>query len=199
KHPKGFVIARTTNESTHLKDKTGDRRFLPVMVHQKKQKTHPVAGMPQDWIDQFWGEAMDFYQKGFKFALQDEEAQTMEAHREAFKYVDEYEDSIEAFLSAEFPSGYFQSDDRFKKRAFFQHYLNTGNFSKDEYGDCRFHGDLQRREFCTIREIALECFDHVTGKGRDTTGSKIKNIMDNHKKWKYVNYPARGYRRISDT
>ncbi|MCL1949736.1 MAG: hypothetical protein FWF59_08395, partial [Turicibacter sp.] len=197
KHPKGFVIARTTNESTHLKDKTGDRRFLPVMVNQKKQKEHPVAGMEQGWVDQFWGEAVAMFKQGFDFHLEDEEAESLNLHREDFKYVDEYEDAIVLFLEAEFPSGYHASDDRFRKRAFFQHFLHTGKFSKDEYGDTRFSGDPKKRDFCTIREIALECFDHEAGKGRDTTATKIKNIMDNHPKWKYITNPRRGYKRIN--
>ncbi|MCY7179670.1 virulence-associated E family protein, partial [Streptococcus gallolyticus subsp. gallolyticus] len=39
---KNFVLARTTNQKEYLKDKTGERRFLPIMVNADKQKKHPM-------------------------------------------------------------------------------------------------------------------------------------------------------------
>ena len=42
KHPKQFIkkfiFARTTNNRTYLKDKTGTRRFLPLMTHKSLQE-----------------------------------------------------------------------------------------------------------------------------------------------------------------
>ena len=49
---KGFVMARTTNEVQHLKDKSGDRRFLSIKCDEKRQRVHPVEGLKQEEIDQ---------------------------------------------------------------------------------------------------------------------------------------------------
>lgn len=45
RRPRGFVIARTTNEITYLKDKTGERRFLPNMVDKDKVKKSAVTDL----------------------------------------------------------------------------------------------------------------------------------------------------------
>jgi len=54
---KNFVLARTTNQKEYLKDKTGERRFLPVLANMEKQKKHPMEIEPET-IEQIWGEAV---------------------------------------------------------------------------------------------------------------------------------------------
>lgn len=57
---KNFILARTTNQKEYLKDKTGERRFLPVMADSKRQKKHPMEIEPET-IEQIWGEAVTIY------------------------------------------------------------------------------------------------------------------------------------------
>ncbi|KGO19269.1 hypothetical protein Q757_10215, partial [Oenococcus alcoholitolerans] len=47
---KNFVLARTTNEGTYLKDKTGERRFLPLLARKEYQKYHPVTYLNDEYI-----------------------------------------------------------------------------------------------------------------------------------------------------
>ena len=44
---KNFVMARTTNELYYLKDKTGERRFLPVLVSKSRQKKSPIDDLDE--------------------------------------------------------------------------------------------------------------------------------------------------------
>ncbi|WP_252904261.1 virulence-associated E family protein [Secundilactobacillus silagei] len=73
KHDKGFVIARTTNQLTYLKDRTGDRRFLPIRTNKSNQELHPFYDLKQDYIDQLWGEFTFYYKDGFDFGLSKEQ------------------------------------------------------------------------------------------------------------------------------
>jgi len=97
---KNFVIARTTNEITYLKDKTGERRFMPVLVHPELQEKSPVTDLDQTTIDQLWGEFATYYAEGFDFGLTQEQEKLMNENREQFKYIDAEEDAIEAALGA---------------------------------------------------------------------------------------------------
>lgn len=95
---KNFVMARTTNELTYLKDKTGERRFLPIMVNPDRQKESPVDELPQATIDQLWGEFTSYYWDGFSFKLTKEQEAMLARNREKFMYIDEEETQIEEAL-----------------------------------------------------------------------------------------------------
>ena len=99
---KNFVMARTTNELYYLKDKTGERRFLPLHVSKARQKHHPVTDLTEDYVKQCWGEAMQLYKDGFSFALTNEQEEELDEHRQSFMYTDELEDKIDEALNNQF-------------------------------------------------------------------------------------------------
>lgn len=99
---KNFVMARTTNELYYLKDKTGERRFLPLHVSKARQKHHPVTDLTDDYVKQCWGEAMQLYKDGFSFALTNEQEEELDEHRQNFMYTDELEDKIDEALNNQF-------------------------------------------------------------------------------------------------
>lgn len=99
-YDKNFVMARTTNELTYLKDKTGERRFLPILVDKECQVKHPVTELTQDDVIQLWGEFTDYYFDGFDFGITDYQNKILEKNRSKFMYVDEIEEQIEIFLDA---------------------------------------------------------------------------------------------------
>jgi len=96
---KNFVMARTTNEVTYLKDKTGERRFLPVMVNSDRQKKSPVTDLPKETIAQLWGEFTSYYKDGFEFGITKQQEKMMAENRENFMYIDETENQIEQVLT----------------------------------------------------------------------------------------------------
>ena len=99
---KNFVMARTTNELYYLKDKTGERRFLPLHVSKARQKHHPVTDLTDKYVKQCWGEAMQLYKDGFSFALTSEQEEKLDEHRQSFMYTDELEDKIDEALNNQF-------------------------------------------------------------------------------------------------
>lgn len=99
RRPKNFVIARTTNESTYLKDKTGERRFLPNMADKAMAKLSPVTDLDDDEVAKIWGEAVYLYKQGFSFILNEKQQKLIEDNRKSFMYIDETENQIERVLS----------------------------------------------------------------------------------------------------
>ena len=108
---KNFVMARTTNELYYLKDKTGERRFLPLHVSKARQKHHPVTDLTDDYVKQCWGEAMQLYKDGFSFGLTKEQEEELDQHRQTFMYTDELEDKIDEALSNQFKGKDFITND----------------------------------------------------------------------------------------
>ncbi|MFT8916531.1 MAG: virulence-associated E family protein [Oenococcus sp.] len=105
-YPKHFVIARTTNEMTYLKDKTGERRFMPLLANKDKAKYHAWEDTQEqtDYIQQVWGQAMDTYRLyldgQFSFEITKEEEAALAKQRESFMYIDEVESQVDEFLDS---------------------------------------------------------------------------------------------------
>ena len=99
RRPKNFVMARTTNESTYLKDKTGERRFLPNMADKSRAVANPVTDLDDEEVARIWGEAVALYKSGFSFILNKEQQKLIEDNRKSFMYIDEIENQIERVLS----------------------------------------------------------------------------------------------------
>lgn len=100
--PKNFVMARTTNELYYLKDKTGERRFLPIHVSKAAQKFHPVTDLTPEYVKQLWGQVASEYHKNQSFYLPEEAEAVLNEQRENFMYTDEVEDQIEMMLDSAF-------------------------------------------------------------------------------------------------
>lgn len=99
RRPKNFVMARTTNESTYLKDKTGERRFLPNMADKSRAMANPVTDLDEEMVNHLWGEAVALYKQGFSFRLTKEQQKLLEENRKEFMYIDEIEYQIERVLN----------------------------------------------------------------------------------------------------
>ena len=97
---KKFILFRTTNEIRHLKDKSGDRRFLSIMCHREQQKLHPVTNLDQDYIDQIWGEAVHLYKTTTEpFKLTPEQNELLDESRQQFMYTTALEDNLRDVLA----------------------------------------------------------------------------------------------------
>lgn len=107
--PKNFVMARTTNELYYLKDKTGERRFLPIHVSKAAQKFHPVTDLTAEYVKQLWGQVVSEYHKNRSFYLPEEAEAVLNEQRENFMYTDEVEDQIEMMLESTFKDRHFIS------------------------------------------------------------------------------------------
>ena len=107
KHPKQFIkkfiFARTTNNRTYLKDKTGTRRFLPLMTHKSLQELNPVTDLTPDYVQQIWGETVWLYKQAKDpFLLSPKQNELLENHRKQFEYVDSAEDELADVLTNDF-------------------------------------------------------------------------------------------------
>lgn len=113
---KGFVMARTTNEVQHLKDKSGDRRFLSIRCDSKRQRVHPVEGLKQDEIDQVWGEAVYLWKHTKDpFKLSPKQEAILSHNRQQFLATSEVEDEVKTLLDGQFKDRKFISNQEMRR------------------------------------------------------------------------------------
>lgn len=75
------MIARTSNKVEYLGDKTGERRFLPVLVDADQQLVKPFDMTDRDVL-QLWGEAVAIYKKGFTLTFDDDFEDELAVYKE---------------------------------------------------------------------------------------------------------------------
>ena len=185
---KNFVLARTSNHVEYLKDKTGERRFLPVLASNDKQKKHPMK-ITDEVVKQIWGEAVTLYKSGVDLMFDEEtEAQLVE-YREQFMFRDEIELQILQYLEMPVPK------DWESRTTTDQYFYTTKYFANSP--DWTSGGQPMNR--VATREIMFNMFHKESNDQK--LSRKISFIMDNLIDWKKERFRVngkliRGYQRI---
>ena len=96
------VFAGTTNRQDFLpRDRTGNRRFIPVNVYPERAEIHILADEKSSraYIDQMWAEAMVIYRSGdYKLSFTAELENSLRAQQQDFMQEDTQAGMIYAFL-----------------------------------------------------------------------------------------------------
>ena len=100
--PRQCVFAGTTNRLDFLpRDRTGNRRFLPIPVNPELAEAHPLSNeaATRKYIDQMWAEIMTLYRSGdFTLRLSAESEKTLCANQKAFVQEDVWAGMIYAYF-----------------------------------------------------------------------------------------------------
>ena len=100
--PRQCVFAGTTNRLDFLpRDRTGNRRFLPVPVFPEQAEQHPLENeeAARKYIDQLWAEIMAQYRSGnFSLRLSSEAEQQLRDRQRDFMQEDTRAGIIRAFI-----------------------------------------------------------------------------------------------------
>ncbi|WP_316630263.1 virulence-associated E family protein [uncultured Ruminococcus sp.] len=96
------VFAGTTNRQDFLpRDRTGNRRFIPVNVYPERAEVHILADEKSSraYIDQMWAEAMVIYRSGdYKLSFTAEMEDSLRTQQQDFMQEDTQAGMIYAFL-----------------------------------------------------------------------------------------------------
>lgn len=106
--PKKFMLVRTTNEKHHLKDRSGDRRFLSIFCNASKPVKSPVTDLSDSLVKQLWGEAVWMYETEPNiFQLTKKQEKLLEKSRTEFRYTDVLEDTLDDLVRNKFKNARF--------------------------------------------------------------------------------------------
>lgn len=185
---KNFVLARTTNQKEYLKDKTGERRFLPVLANIEKQKKHPMEIEPET-IEQIWGEAVTIYRAGADLMFDKKTGEELEIYRETFMYRDEVELQVLEYLKMPIP-------DNWSSWSIQQQHQYTSKYFDNS---SEFEAGSKKLEKVSTREMMYNLFMRNSNDKKLST--KINMIMDNHPEWQKGQFRiggknTKGFKRI---
>lgn len=187
---KNFILARTTNQKEYLKDKTGERRFLPVMANTSAQVKHPMEIEPET-IEQIWGEAVTIYKSGVDLMFDEETEDELNIYRERFMYRDEVELQVLEYLDMPVPENWQNWSIQQQHQYTSKYFDNSSGFEE---------GSTKLTKVST-REIMYNLFMRNSNDKKLST--KINMIMDNHPEWeksvfRIAGKNTKGFRRLQD-
>ncbi len=197
--PVDFIFTRTTNDTGHLKDRTGDRRFLAVEVLPKTDnQVNQIS--PQDLLN-IWGNYYKAYEANSKLYYDEnsEVGKLIAREREKYKYQDDIIEKLEWYLSTKIPEDFF--DVATKKHYRKQYYTDleeTGTAYKtndDRQAGNEWVGTVERDRL-NIKDVIYEIFDDEN-ESVSKIKSKIKVYMNNLDGWKYQKKIYFGKRQTS--
>lgn len=172
---KNFILARTTNQKEYLKDKTGERRFLPVLADAAKQRKHPMTIEPQT-IEQIWGEAVTVFKAGVDLMFDEETEDELNIYREKFMYRDEVELQVLEYLDMPVPSNWERLPIQKQHQYTMRYFDNSPEFEPGE----------SRLSKVSTREMMYNLFMRNSNDRKLST--KINMVMDNHPDWEKKTY-----------
>lgn len=183
-HPRRCVFIGTTNEVEFLKDKTGNRRFLPIEC-QLQPPTKNVFKIKKSYILQLLAEAKVLYQAGEKLYLDKQATRLLEEVQENNYVSDPLEESIKQYLNMLVPSDW---DDytTWQRRNYFVRYYDNSQPS-DRSAHVLKKEDLYNMDKITTMEI-IQVVLNTDSRGimtasRGSYGKKINLIMNANKQF----------------
>ncbi len=126
KFPRQCVFFGTTNEMDFLKDKTGNRRFWPVMVEKHRIKKNLWREDIKAEIHQIWAEAVELWKMGeelfLELELEEQAVKIQEKHTERSSM----EGLIHEYLEMSLPENWEDLDVAARRN-----YIHGTNFKED--------------------------------------------------------------------
>lgn len=163
--PRHCVFMGTTNNYEFLRDTTGNRRFLPILVSNKRKYT-PWEHLDEMTVHQLWAEAFQYYRKGENIDLDPEIKDIAKKVQLQFTETDEQEGIIIDFLEMMFPTNWDIMKPS-ERRNYFLDYRD-GKIPKER-------GVISRKDVC-IMEIWRECLGNYEQPSR-IESRRIKGIL----------------------
>lgn len=104
------VFFGTTNENEFLKDRTGNRRYWPLMVGVNKPLKNLFKDLNKNEINQIWAEALYLYKCGEKLILEGEIEREANLKQEQHLESNSKEGMIREFLNMKLPKSWDKMD-----------------------------------------------------------------------------------------
>lgn len=197
--PVDFVFTRTTNDTGHLRDFTGDRRFLGVEVLPKTDKQVNQIS-PQDLLN-IWGNYYKAYEANSKLYYDEdsEEGKLIARERAKYKYQDDIIEKLEWYLSIKIPEDFFDvTTKKYYRKQYYTDLEETGTAYKtndDREKGTEWIGTVARDRL-NVNDVIYEIFEDES-EPTSKIKKKIKIYMNSLDDWKYQKKIYFGKRQTS--
>lgn len=175
------IFIATINDKNFLKDRTGNRRFIPLLIDDKPTpKLSVFNDLTKDYCHQLWAEALTYYKNKESLLISEESEKAFDVLRGSVEEINMTAETLLEMLEIEIPLDYYSRT--LEQRRI---YLNGTSQESLPY--------VELRKDITTKEIITEFF------GRDIDGDlrgnqlakEVNEIMSNLPGWKKSDHLTR--------
>lgn len=178
------VFIGTTNTADFLRDRTGNRRFLPIEI-DKQERSKDVFNIDRNDIAQVLAEALYYFKQGEKPVLDAEVMDDLQAVQADHMATDVDEDKIKEFAKMLVPNNW-EEYPLFEKANYFDRYISE-NLYLDRKARPLNNDELHPIKRFNAEEVVTCVFrDTRTVKGK--LSKKISSVMQNMDNFEYKQY-----------
>lgn len=166
------IFVATTNKDNFLQDSSGNRRFMPIAIHEKRLRDNePLRGFieNQKEIDQVWAEAYHLYKQKESLYLSRAAEEIAEVEQKRHSEVDIRTGMIENYLGQLLPEDW-ETRDVYERRVFLEDPLSSNGTVK--------------REYVCVAEIWCECLRRAKDDMDRYKTREINEILRSLDGWK---------------
>lgn len=168
-YPRECIFIGTTNDHNFLRDTTGNRRFMPILI-QPQQATKDIFSEFEPEIDQIWAEAVALYKNKEKLYLSKEANKIATMKQNEHRDIDARQGIVEDYLDLLLPENWDEMD------IYERHAYITDPLAANK-------GVKERMQVCTM-EIWRECFGNTSKNPTRRELYEINDILRSLKGWK---------------
>jgi predicted P-loop ATPase len=178
-HKRRCVFIGTTNENEFLKDKTGNRRFLPIEC-RVQEPTRDVFNIKKEYILQLLAEAKKLYEDGETLYLSEKTSETLQEVQQENVIDDPLEEAIKSYVNMKAPSDWDEYNEYQKRRYYVRYHDNDKIIDRD--GGRMFKNQMEFIQHVTAQEIITVVLDihgrDIMSASRGNYGKKISLVMN---------------------
>ena len=163
------VFIGTTNEHQFLRDATGNRRFMPVVVRPQYADITPFSEEFEDVVPQLWAEAMHLYRTGEPLYLSRSADAEADKARERHTITDDRQGLVKHWLDIPVPKDW----DKFSASDRQTYYMTPG----EQTGNVK-------RQTITLMGVWVECFYREPQRLSMMESMALRQLMDSLPDWK---------------
>lgn len=176
--PRQCIFVGTTNESTFLRDQTGNRRFWPVRVGVQKPSRSLWDAQTDEYISQVWGEALSAYNVGEDVWIGKEMEETAKTIQNQHTEENPYVGMITEYLDLEVPGNWYQLDLQTRRE-----YIKSG-FDDADVGIVADRDKMFRRNRICLVEIWCELLNGDLKRFSSYDRKEIRTALNQIEGWK---------------
>lgn len=174
-HPRQCVFFASTNEEEFLKDKTGNRRYLPVTVGIHKDRVRPQELTPE-YVDQLWAEAVQLFEESSNLVLPVEVQGDLEEVIENHTDLGSSFGAVKEYLNQPITKDWNKLS------------LDERRQLLDDPISLRNRPDVEERKFICVAQLLEEAIGHDNHKQvKPVQRNEATGIMNNMKDWRKPN------------
>ncbi|SDB96791.1 virulence-associated E family protein [Shouchella lonarensis] len=171
------VFFGTTNDISFLRDKTGNRRFWPVVVDKAKATKSSFKDLTDDEIGQVWAEAVQRYKGKEPLILEGEVADRAQEAQELHMEENDLFGLIQEFLEYPVPENWHEKNIQSRKEYFHSEQIQASGQPRERIcameiwaellqGDPKQFTPIKSREINDVLKRIPGWKPHSTGRGR---------------------------------